>query len=122
MIAYCNHGIPPNAIPFWGNFFMALLMPRILILIYIGTDMGVSNPWFIVHAIVAGLSYFKVASSAKGSLTRKVLSILFPIEITLNNLPNSVSLTTSPKKRAPVKKIKPVQLVVPVKPPKDLKF
>ena len=56
LIAYCSHSIPPNAIPFWGDFFMAALIPRVLILIYIVTNMGFGG-WAIAHLIFAVLAY-----------------------------------------------------------------
>ena len=63
LIAYCNSAVPYNTIPFWGDFFMTLFIPRILMLIYIGTNMGIGNPWFIVHAIVAVCVMLKTGSS-----------------------------------------------------------
>ncbi len=51
LLAWCNNQIPPNTIPFWGDFFMALLLPRLLILIYIGTNLGMTSVWFVVHVI-----------------------------------------------------------------------
>lgn len=56
LIAYCNGTIPVNTIPFWGDFFMAVFIPRILILIYIITNMGF-GAWAIAHLIVCVLSF-----------------------------------------------------------------
>jgi len=68
LIAYYSGSIPPNTIPFWGDFFMALLIPRLLILIYIITNMGF-GAWAIVHLIW----YITiVVSAAINSYSRKV--------------------------------------------------
>ncbi len=56
IIAYCNGVIPANNIPFWGDFFMAWFIPRILILIYIITNMGF-GAWAIAHLILCIMSY-----------------------------------------------------------------
>lgn len=52
LIAYCSNGIPPNNIPFMGDFFMTVFFPRLLVIIYIVTNMGF-NAWALVHSIVA---------------------------------------------------------------------
>lgn len=52
LIAWLGGNIPANNIPFLGEFFMTLLMPRILMLIYIGTTLGTGSAWFIVHLLV----------------------------------------------------------------------
>lgn len=62
IIAYFSNTIPANTIPFWGDFAMAALIPRILILIYIITNMGFGG-WAIAHLIVCVLVY--TASSSK---------------------------------------------------------
>jgi hypothetical protein len=59
LIAYCNDAIPTNNIPFWGDFMMAVFIPRILISIYIGTTMGCDNVWFIIHVIGAAISFIR---------------------------------------------------------------
>ena len=51
LIAYFSGAIPPNDIPFWGDFFMAVFLPRVLILIYIIMNLGF-GAWAIVHLIV----------------------------------------------------------------------
>lgn len=56
LIAYCTGAIPTNTIPFWGDFFMTLFIPRILILIYIITNMGFGG-WAVAHLIFAVLAY-----------------------------------------------------------------
>jgi len=50
-IAYCSNQIPYNNIPFFGDAIMAFFIPRILILIYIGTNLGCDNGWFAAHLI-----------------------------------------------------------------------
>lgn len=49
LIAWFSGSIPPNDIPFWGDFFMAVFLPRVLILIYIASILGVMSPWFWIH-------------------------------------------------------------------------
>lgn len=69
LIAYCNGVVPLNNIPFWGDFFMTLFIPRVLILIYIITNMGFGM-WAIIHLIALVISYgcsVKVRSKAKRS-------------------------------------------------------
>jgi hypothetical protein len=56
IIAWFSGDIPLNTIPFWGDFFMAVFIPRILILIYIITNMGF-GAWAIAHLIVCVLSF-----------------------------------------------------------------
>ena len=50
-IAYCSNQIPANSIPFFGDAIMAVFIPRILILIYIGVNLGCDTGWFVVHLI-----------------------------------------------------------------------
>lgn len=56
LIAYTNHQIPPNSVPFWGDFFMTLFVPRVLILIYIMSNMGICG-WFWLHLVFLILTY-----------------------------------------------------------------
>lgn len=56
LIAYFGGTIPPNDIPFWGDFFLALFLPRVLMLIYIYGCMGLCV-WFWVHLVVCILAY-----------------------------------------------------------------
>lgn len=49
LIAWFSGSIPPNNIPFWGDFFLAAFLPRILILIYIVGVLGVMSVWFWIH-------------------------------------------------------------------------
>ena len=56
LIAWFSGNIPTNTIPFWGDFFMAVFIPRILILIYIITNMGFAG-WAAAHLIMCVLSY-----------------------------------------------------------------
>lgn len=60
LIAWFDHSIPVNTIPFWGDCFMTIFIPRILILIYIGTNMGTGSVWFIVHLIMCIMGYILV--------------------------------------------------------------
>jgi hypothetical protein len=66
LIAYFSNNIPLNNIPFWGDFFMAVLIPRILMLIYIYTNLG-NGMWFWIHLVFCALAYlgYWVRSSNK---------------------------------------------------------
>jgi hypothetical protein len=50
-IAWCSGGIPPNTIPFFAEVLMTLFVPRVLVLIYIATTMGM-HEWFWIHLVV----------------------------------------------------------------------
>ena len=54
--SWLNGAIPPNTIPLGLEVLMSIFLPRVLVLIYIGTNMGCGNAWFIVHCIVALLA------------------------------------------------------------------
>jgi hypothetical protein len=56
LIAYCNNAVPLNDIPFWGDFFMTVFLPRVLILIYIITNMGFGG-WAIAHLIFLAFAF-----------------------------------------------------------------
>lgn len=64
--AWANSYIPANSIPFIGDFFMTLLFPRVLILIYIATTDGI-NGWFIAHLIFAIIAYTSGARASTSS-------------------------------------------------------
>lgn len=68
LIAWFSGSIPPNDIPFWGDFFMAILIPRVLILIYIVSILGVMSPWFWIHI---GFIILSMAWSALRILSKK---------------------------------------------------
>lgn len=48
--------LPVNDVPFVGDFFATLLVPRILILVYIYGIQGMSA-WFVIHLAVMALSW-----------------------------------------------------------------
>lgn len=50
LIAYFSGSIPPNIVPFWGDFFMAVFVPRVLVLIYIITNLEF-GVWATIHLI-----------------------------------------------------------------------
>lgn len=52
LIGWISHQIPYNTIPFVADAIMAILVPRVLIIIYIYTCLGISA-WFWIHLIVA---------------------------------------------------------------------
>jgi hypothetical protein len=56
IIAYYSSNIPANTIPFWGDFFMAVFIPRILVVIYIATNIGYGM-WFWIHLIFCIFAY-----------------------------------------------------------------
>jgi hypothetical protein len=58
-VAWLNNAVPKNDFPFWGDCLMTLFVPRILIVIYIGFNLGITNPWFIVHVIFCVLAYYQ---------------------------------------------------------------
>jgi hypothetical protein len=53
LIAYFSHQIPYNNIPFIGDLLLYVFLPRVLMLIYIVDNLGVSSPWFWIHLVVA---------------------------------------------------------------------
>jgi hypothetical protein len=62
LVAYIVSQLPVwPAANFWVKFLMAGIIPRILILIYIATIMGIC-PWFWIHLVVAVLVYWGGAS------------------------------------------------------------
>lgn len=52
LIAWFSHQIPYNTIPFIGDMFLAIFLPRVLMIIYIASNLGVNNGWFWAHIIV----------------------------------------------------------------------
>jgi len=50
LIAWCSGQIPPNSVPFFGDVILAILLPRLLMLIYIATNLGFEW-WFFVHCV-----------------------------------------------------------------------
>lgn len=56
-IAYCSGEIPANNIPWFGDFIMAILLPRVLILIYIAGNMGLDTPWFWIHLVFMAATF-----------------------------------------------------------------
>lgn len=59
LIAWLSHGIPPNDIPFLGDFALAVFLPRVLMLIYIYGCMGLCV-WFWVHLTGCIIAYIKM--------------------------------------------------------------
>lgn len=55
LVAYCGDQIPANNIPFIGDFLMTAFLPRVLLLIYIATNLGCGG-WFIAHLVMFLLS------------------------------------------------------------------
>ena len=57
VIAWFAGQIPYNTIPFIGDVVLAILLPRLLMVIYISTNLGTGNPWFWAHLILAFVSF-----------------------------------------------------------------
>lgn len=66
LVAYINGLIPPNNIPFIGDVILAVLVPRLLMLIYIATVMGFDTGWFWAHVVFFILSIGSCSSSSSG--------------------------------------------------------
>lgn len=49
LIAWFGGQIPYNEIPFVGDALLAVFLPRLLMLIYIASNLGLSSPWFWIH-------------------------------------------------------------------------
>lgn len=63
--AWCYGAIPPNTVPFWFEFLLTLILPRALIIFYIGTTLGWSSDWILAHAIAWVFSWlFSVMRAA----------------------------------------------------------
>jgi len=58
VIAWFGNQIPYNTIPFVGDVFLAVLLPRLLMTIYIATCLGTGNGWFWAHLIGFVLAFF----------------------------------------------------------------
>lgn len=56
LVAWLTASIPLNNLPFVGEFFLTLLFPRILMVIYCATILGIDSGWTIAHLILAVLS------------------------------------------------------------------
>lgn len=54
LVCYLNHSVPLNNVPFWGDFFLTLLVPRFLIAFYIYLNMGNCN-WMWAYIVVGFL-------------------------------------------------------------------
>ena len=51
LIAWFGHQIPYNTVPFIGDAFLAVFLPRLLMVIYIAGCLGTGNVWFWAHLI-----------------------------------------------------------------------
>ncbi len=47
-VAYITGDVPLNEVPFWGDLVLAIVSPRLLIILYIYHNLGV-GVWFWVH-------------------------------------------------------------------------
>lgn len=62
---FIMHQIPMNTVPFIGDVFLTVFIPRALILIYIAQVLGTDSPWFWIHLVVAIFVYFGGGKKAK---------------------------------------------------------
>ena len=46
LVTYMQHNLPHHVFPYWGSFWMTLLMPRVLILVYMCQNNMVGGVWF----------------------------------------------------------------------------
>lgn len=67
LVAYMEHQIPLNHVPFTLDMVGAILCPRVLILIYIYENMGFNNPWFWIHLVAMILAYISATSTSSKS-------------------------------------------------------
>jgi predicted ferric reductase len=65
--AYITHTVPANNVPFLLDVLGTLILPRVLICIYIATNMGY-NEWFWTHLVVALLVYGVGSNKGKKAL------------------------------------------------------
>lgn len=65
-IAWCTGQIPPNTIPFFGDVLLAILLPRLLMIIYIITNLGFGG-WFWAH-VIAWILVIGASSQSKSSV------------------------------------------------------
>ena len=65
---YANNWIPANAIPFFGDVVMTVIIPRLLVLFYIYQNIGANNFWFWAHLVMLIIC---LSSSISGVETRK---------------------------------------------------
>lgn len=57
LIAWFSGDIPPNTVPFFGDMILAIILPRLLMLIYIATNLGFEG-WFFAHTIAWAIAIF----------------------------------------------------------------
>ena len=51
IIAYLGGNIPHNTIPLLGDIVLCVFVPRLLMTLYIASNMGTNNGWFWLHLI-----------------------------------------------------------------------
>jgi len=64
--AFCTAGAFPHLFSLWFSIPMALIIPRILILIAIATLMGLC-PWFWIHLVVAMIVWMTMILSSNAN-------------------------------------------------------
>lgn len=67
LYCYAMGVMPANAMPFWGDVVMSVFVPRVLVLIYIFTNLGAESGWFWAHVVAMILVYGSSASSSSDS-------------------------------------------------------
>ena len=68
--AYLTHSVPPNHVPFLVDVLGTLFLPRVLICIYIASNMGY-NEWFWIHLVVALIVYGVGSKKGKKALKKR---------------------------------------------------
>ena len=64
LIAYLTDGLEAYNLPVWVPLGLAILVPRVLVLILIFMDRGFSQ-WLLVHAIVMVFVYLAAGGSSR---------------------------------------------------------
>lgn len=70
LVAYLNAAIPVNGLPFVLEFFLTLFIPRVLMIVYIGTTLGWDSGWLIAHVIFAILAWGSSSVTYNSSSSR----------------------------------------------------
>lgn len=61
-ITWLQDGLPHHVFPFWGSFWMTILMPRVLILVYMCQNNMVGGVWFwlqLFFMVFSGIAWMR---------------------------------------------------------------
>jgi hypothetical protein len=64
LCTYCFDSVPACTIPFWGKFFMALFIPRVLILVMLAQAQLQTSLWMILHVCFFLMAMFGFVARA----------------------------------------------------------